>query len=93
MSDLEWEPEAAATYLAIPESNFPLIAAVNDVLDLLQQQPRSEYLRQTLLRTPKGHSLWRVSIRRSHENWSLVWCEHPTRKNDVLVVYLGPSTY
>lgn len=93
MADLFWEPEAWRTYEGLAEQSGRLQDAVEDVLDRLVDDPTQAAVRPLGLRTPGGRRLWRVAIRRSVDDWSLVWLPHPTRPADVLIVYLGPATY
>lgn len=93
MAELFWEPEAWRTYAALDAQPRRLQDAVEDVLDRLVDDPDQASVRPQGLRTRGGRRLWRVPIRRSVDDWSLVWLPHLAQPDDVLIVYLGPANY
>lgn len=67
--------------------------AVEDVLDRLADDPAQAAVRVVALTSRGGIHLWRVPIRQAVDDWSLVWLSHPSRPDDVVIVYLGPANY
>lgn len=93
MAELYWGPEAARVYQSLDNESRRLGEAIEDVLDQLGEDPSHESVRRRTRRTTKGDVIWKVDIRRSVEDWTLLWIEHPTERGDVLVLYLGPARY
>lgn len=93
MHSLNWEPEAGLAYKNINRQTAPLKSAVERILDLLQKDPSDRSLRIKSLRTKTGYTIWKVPIRESLDNWSLLWIADPADANAVLIVYLGPASY
>ncbi|MBK5305870.1 MAG: hypothetical protein JJD92_04200 [Frankiaceae bacterium] len=93
MAELYWEPEAARVYESLNDAPARLVAAVENVLDQLVDDPGHESVRRRTRRTTKGDVIWKVDLRRSVEDWTVLWIHHPAKPGDVLVLYLGPAQY
>ena len=93
MAELFWEPEARAIYDALDDQPLRLGDAIELLLDQLEDDPGHESVRRRSRRTSQGDVIWKIDIRPSAEDWTLLWIEHPQRVGDVLIVYLGPSQY
>ncbi len=96
MVEIYFEAEAQARYDALVADSLrtQLGDAVDRVLDLLEANPGDQSLRRRSLVLQQSRiTLWKVEIRGSGEEWSLLWLPHPERDGDVLVVYLGPAQY
>jgi hypothetical protein len=93
MSSLNWEPEAGLAYKNIIHQSVALKSAVERILDILEQDPSNRLVRTKSLRTKTGYTIWKIPIRESLEDWSLLWIDDPEDANAVLIVYLGPASY
>ncbi len=93
MAELYWEPEAGDAYEALDDVPPRLADAAEDVLDRLVADPGDPAVRRRSRRTSKGDAIWKVDIRRSAEDWTVLWIVHPEQPGDVLILYLGPSEY
>ncbi len=90
---LNWEPEAGLAYKNIGHQPAGLKSAVERVLDILEADPTNRLVRPKSLRTKTGYAIWKVPIRESLEDWSLLWIADPEDTNAVLILYLGPASY
>lgn len=96
MAEIYFEIEAQDRYDALVGDPLrsQLAEAVDRMLDLLERDPGDSLLRRrSLLLQQSRTTLWKVEIRGSGDEWSLLWMPHPKLSEDVLVVYLGPVQY
>ena len=81
------EADAALTRLEHDDTQPKLQAAVNRVLDQLENDPGDRTVRKNRFTI----GLWAVSAHGENESWLILWEPHPTDSDGVMVHYLGPS--
>ena len=63
--------------------------AIVDALDLICDAPASAAARRDALRTPAGHTIWKVTVRYrgDDDDWVVLW---QRRDDEALIAYIGP---
>lgn len=63
--------------------------AIIDAIDLICDAPTSAATRRDALRTPTGHTIWKVTVgyRGDNDDWVVLW---QPRDGEALIAYIGP---
>lgn len=92
MAGLHFTEDGEAGYqrlLADPARKV-LLTRVEDVLDLLQENPGDQRLRR---RRFARANMWAVPIRDHEENWLVLWRRYPALPDTVVITYIGPDSF
>lgn len=63
--------------------------AIADAIDVICDAPTSAEARRDALRTPTGHTIWKVTVgyRGDNDDWVVLW---QPRDDKALIAYIGP---
>jgi hypothetical protein len=91
VSDLYFDAEADAALTALERdaTRARLSANVAEVLAALEQDPAQAWLRRRRFQI----GLWCVVVAGDDEEWAVLWEQHPTRANAVVIQYIGAATF
>lgn len=84
------EADAALADLERDSNRTALNEAVQRVLFQLASDPGDRSVRKVRFQEPK---LWCVTVFAGNEGWAVLWEPHPGVDGDVIVQYIGPSTF
>jgi hypothetical protein len=84
------EANAALDRLGNDPARERLAAAVNRVLDQLEDDPGDRSVRRSRFHVP---ALWCVTVFADDEEWAVLWEPHPDISGDVIVQFIGPATF
>jgi hypothetical protein len=91
MARLVWNPEALLGYGEVRRVGGALHDRVDEALDRLEDDPGQAALRSQAFRDRSGRPLWAIAIRTYTEDVLLLWQQHPTEADGVLIAYLGAN--